>query len=109
MMDEAPHKLYIRTLVQGETDEYGRQVSEDSESWKPFADCFCHDNSQAREITVNGQLWTYSYHIVYEGDKIPLGTYVRCMDGSRVVGEGKVVKNAECYSRDLEGRCDIWV
>lgn len=109
MMDEAPHKLYVRKIVSGDVDEYGRQISEDKESWSIVTDCFCHDNSQMRQVSVNGELWTYSYHIVYEGEKIPLGSYIRCVYGTRTVGEGKVIKNAECYSNDLKGRCDLWV
>ena len=26
-----------------------------------------------------------------------------------VIGEGKIIKNAECYSEELKGRCDIWL
>lgn len=110
MMDEAPHKLYARNIAEPVRDAYGRQVSENRISWDYITDCFCHDNSQTREVTVNGKLWVYSYHIVYEGEKIPLGTYIKCLNvRGDVVGEGEVVKNAECYSADLAGRCDLWV
>lgn len=110
MLDQAPHRLQSRFLSDGLKDEFGRQVTESSESWDDVAECFCHDNSQMKQVSVNGELWTYQYHVVYEGVKIGLGTKVRCLgpDGN-VVGEGKVIKNAECYSEGLEGRCDLWL
>ena len=48
--------------------------------------------------------------MVYEGKKIILGSHIRCMDTEgNIVGEGDVKKNAECYSEEFKGRCDIWV
>ena len=59
----------------------------------------------------NNRKWVYSYHVVYEGKKLALDTKVRCWDKEtqEVIGEGKVIKNAECYSEELKGRCDIWL
>ena len=52
----------------------------------------------------------YNYHVVYEGKKIVLGSHIRCLDAEgNTVGEGDVKKNAECYSEEFKGRCDIWV
>ena len=105
MLDEAPHILMVRTVIPPDNDEYGRPIpGTGGESWNEFTECFCHDNSQQQEVSVNGKLW-------YEGKKIALDTKVRCLDKEtkEVVGEGKVIKNAECYSEELKGRCDIWV
>ena len=39
-----------------------------------------------------------------------LGSHIRCLDAEgNTVGEGDVKKNAECYSEEFKGRCDIWV
>lgn len=112
MLDEAPHILQVRTVTPPENDEYGRPIpGTGGEQWNNLTECFCHDNSQQKEVSVNGKLWVYAYHVVYEGEKIALDTMVRCIDNvtEEVVGEGKVIKNAECYSEELKGRCDIWV
>lgn len=112
MLDEAPHILRVRTVTPPDHDGYGRPIpGTGGESWNDLTECFCHDNSQAREVSVNGKLWVYSYHVVYEGTKLDLGTMVRCVDKStgEVVGEGEVLRNAECYSEELRGRCDIWL
>lgn len=110
MLDESPHKLQVRIIDEPVLDEFGQQVGESSERWETVANCFCHDNSQMRQVLVNGVLWTYSYHVVYEGEKIPLDTKIRCVDGCcNVVGMGHVKKNAKCYGADFPNRCDIWV
>ena len=110
MLDEAPHILKCRVTQPVVYDDLGRQVSDIVENWKVVGDCFCHDNSQMKQVSINGELWTYSFHVVYEGEKIALGSRVRCVDSSgNVVGEGDVRKHAMCYSRDLGGRCDLWL
>ena len=112
MLDEAPHILQVMTVTPPEKDEYGRPIhGTGGESWNDLTECFCHDNSQMQEVSVNGKLWVYSYHVVYEGKKLALGIMVKCVDKEtqEVVGEGKVIKNAECYSEELKGRCDIWM
>lgn len=119
MLDEAPHILQVRTLTDPIYDEYGRQLTESKEIWRNVAECFCHDNTQMKQVSVDGELWTYSYHIVYEGQKIELGTKVRCIiadgccqccsDEEDIVGEGEVKKRAACYSSEFVGRHDIWI
>lgn len=111
MLESAPHKLQLLVIVPEQNDEYNQPIpGTGGESWQDVTDCFCHDNSQQKEVSVNGERWVYNYHVVYEGDKIALGSHVRCLDaGGKIVGEGDVKKNAECYSEELEGRCDIWV
>ena len=112
MLDEAPHILQVRTVTPPENDEYRRPIpGTGGESWDELIECFCHDNSQMQEVSVNGKLWVYSYHVVYEGAKLALDTTVNCLDKEtkKVVGYGKVIKNAECHSDELKGRCDIWL
>ena len=112
MLDEAPHILQVRTVTQPDNDEYGRPIpGTGGESWDDLTECFCHDNSQMQEVSANGKLWVYAYHVVYEGKKLALDTMVKCLDKEtqEVVGEGKVIKNAECYSEELKGHCDIWL
>ena len=111
MLESAPHKLQLLVIVLEQNDEYNRLLpGTGGESWQDVTDCFCHDNSQQKEVSVNGERWVYNYHVVYEGEKIALGSHIRCLDaGGKIVGEGDVKKNAECYSEELEGRCDIWV
>lgn len=112
MLEEAPHKLMVRTVKPFLNDEFGRPVpGTGGESWDELTECFCHDNSQVKEVSINGQLWVYSYHVVYEGKKIALDTRVQCLDKVTgvLVGAGEVKKNAECYIEELKGRCDIWL
>ena len=111
ILDEAPHLLQRLVKAEPILDRAGRQVGETSERWENIAECFCHDNSQMKQVAVNGEMWTYQFHLVYEGEKIPLDTSVRCLDKEtqEIVGEGRVKKNAECYSSEFKGRCDLWL
>lgn len=112
MLEVAPHILSIKSVTPLERDEFGRPIpGTGTETWEELTECFCHDNSQQEELSVNGKLWVYSYHIVYEGEKIALDTEVKCLDKTtnKVVGNGLVIKNAECYIQELKGRCDIWL
>ncbi len=112
MLDEAPHILHVCTVTPLEYDEFGKPVKgSGGEEWEELTVCFCHDNTQMKQVSVNGELWTYKYHIVYEGEKIALGTKVRCTDGKNgnTIAEGTVTKNAECYGSELKGRCDLWL
>lgn len=112
MLDEAPHILHVCTVTPLETDEYGKPVKgTGGETWELREECFCHDNTQMKQISVNGELWTYNYHVVYEGRKVELGAKIRCTDKEMgdVIGEGSVVKVAGCYSSDFKGRYDLWL
>ena len=54
MLEETPHKLQMQVITPEENDEYGRLVSgTGGESWQDVADCFCHDNSQQKEVSVS--------------------------------------------------------
>lgn len=53
MLEETPHKLQIQVITPEENDEYGRLITgTGGESWQDVADCFCHDNSQQKEVSV---------------------------------------------------------
>lgn len=111
MLVAAPHTLMVRIVTAPGRDDAGRiEQGTSEETWTCLCGCFCHDNSQQREVSVNGRLWVYAYHVVYEGDKVALGTRVRCLDADgATVGEGEVIKNARCWAEGLEGRCDLWL
>jgi len=111
MLDEAPHILQKCIKAQPILDRAGRQVGESAETWEDVAECFCHDNSQMKQVAVNGEMWTYQHHVVYEGATILLDTKVRCIDKQtqETIGEGFVKKKAACYSKEFQGRRDIWL
>ena len=70
MLEEHPHKLQLQVITPEENDEYNRPIPETGgEYWQDVTDCFCHDNSQQKEVSVNGERWVYNYHVVYEGKK----------------------------------------
>jgi hypothetical protein len=111
MLEETPHKLQIQVITPEENDEYGRPImGTGGESWQDIAECFCHDNSRRKERSINGERWVYRYNVVYEGENIPLGSHVRCLNSNgKIVGEGEIMDNAECHSEEFEGRCEIWI
>ena len=111
MLDEAPHILQKCIKAEPILDRAGRQIGETEERWEDVAECFCHDNSQMEQISVNGELWTYAYHVVYEGDMVALGTKVQCTDKSsgELIGHGVVRKIARCHSFEFQGRTDLWL
>lgn len=40
-------------------------------------------------------MYDYDYHIVYEGEKMNVGTEVRILNGESVRTEGKVIKSGK--------------
>jgi hypothetical protein len=112
MLEEAPHLMQVCEVTPLQYDEYGKPVAgSGGESWGGAAECFCHDNTQMKQVSVNGELWTYAFHVVYEGDRLAPGTKVRCVsrEDSTVIGEGTVKKSTGCYSQEFKGRCDLWL
>jgi hypothetical protein len=78
-----------------------------SNEWETVGECRCDDNGQQIKVSVNGMLYDYSYHVVYEGEKLPVGADVRVLNedgGTR--GEGSVVKSGECNYLDYS---EIWM
>lgn len=101
----SPHTLFIRTTVKGAKDDDGYTLP-DTETWTEVCPCRCDDNGVMKQVSVNGKMYDYSYHVVYEGEKIPAGTYVKIMDGEEVRGEGEVLKSAKCNYLSYAG---IWL
>lgn len=87
VMRYAPHTLYIRKEVEIR-DEYQRVVSKSTE-WVRVCRCRCDDNSETEFRDENGGFYKPNYHVVLEGKhRIASGTYVRCMEGNNIRGEG---------------------
>lgn len=103
-MAYAPHTLYV-CKSEKEYDEFGNFVSKkDIES--RLCGCRCDDADVRDAITLNGERFFPSYHVVCE-KPVDLGGYVviRRGDGS-VRGKGKVVKTAEA---NYFGLYQIWI
>lgn len=112
MLDEAPHILRKKIIINPDNDELGRPIpGTGKEDWIDVAECFCHDNSQMEKISVNGRMIDFSFHVVYDGEVILPDTDVECIDkiSTRIVGCGKVIKKATCYSDEFKDRQDIWL
>ena len=57
MLDEAPHILTVCSEKPLDYDTFGKPIKgSGGESWNQHAECFCHDNSQIEQISVNGEL-----------------------------------------------------
>lgn len=101
----SPHTLQ-RLTTGSYVDENGIPQA-GSKEWVGAGDCRCDDNSQHKATSVNGILYEYQYHIVHEGDLIPLGTTVRALDSEgNVRGEGKVIKTGKC---NYFSYSEVWV
>lgn len=87
----APHKLY---LVEQEKkfDEFGNFEGV-AETLSFVCACRCDDASVQDAITVNGEQFFPSYHIVSEKG-VSNGAFVKVLDGDSVRAEGKVVRTA---------------
>ena len=94
-MNYAPHILQKKTRVETIFDEDGNPIISGGD-WVVIGECRCDDNGQMKQIGINGQVFIFSYHVVYEGDNLTPGTEVRCLDGKEVRGEGTVLKSTKC-------------
>ena len=96
-MNYAPHILQIYHLAESTTDDEG-VTTPGTSWWETVGECRCDDNGGLKQIGVNGQAYTYNYHIVYEGPKLPIGTKVRALeaDALTIRGEGEVIKPSKC-------------
>lgn len=96
-MNYAPHILQVKVITKPQEDEFGRPIpSTGGEDWETIGECRCDDNDTTKQVSVNGQVYDYSYFVVYEGEKIEAGAVVRALDGEEVRGEGTVLKSAKC-------------
>lgn len=91
----SPHTIQ-KKVITGATIEKGNPIK-GSESWINVGKCRCDDNSQQKQISVNGVLIIYNYHVVHEGERIDVGTEVQCLDeNGNIRGSGIVVKTGKC-------------
>ena len=105
VMMYAPHTLYIRRESEVR-DKFNRVVSKDTH-WERVCRCRCDDNSETAFRDDNGAFYKPNYHVVLEGrHRIKSGTYVRCMDGEEVRGEG-VAKRPKTLN--LLEYSEIWI
>ena len=85
----APHRLMVK-VVSGPSFDEDMNPLPPKEDWKDFGSCRCDDNGVMKQISVNGVMYDYNYHVVYEGGILNAGTEVRILDGESVRTEGKV-------------------
>lgn len=97
-MNYTPHTLQVKVENQPARDEFGNPIfSDEPFTWKTIGECRCDDNGQMKQISVNGTMFDFSYHVVYEGKIITPGTEIRVFDEvGRTRGFGKVSKSAKC-------------
>ena len=91
----SPHILQIKPKAVVTFDK-DRNPIVSANDWVEIGQCRCDDNGEMKEVSVNGKVFTPSYHVVYEGEKISPYTEVRCLEGEEVRGEGKVLKSTKC-------------
>lgn len=91
----APHRLMVK-VVSGPSFDEDMNPIPPKEDWKDFGSCRCDDNGVMKQISVNGVMYDYNYHVVYEGERIKAGTEVKVFDGGEIRAEGTVVKSAKC-------------
>jgi len=92
----APHILQKEVVSGSYIDDDGNPVK-GNKSWVCVSNCRCDDNNQQERISVNGIWHNYNYHIVHEGERIPIGVTVQVLDkDGSVRGEGTVIKTGKC-------------
>lgn len=104
----APHILQLKVDTPVEHDEYGNPViSEDKMYWKNIGSCRCDDASILRQTSINGQMFEYSYHIVYTGIRIAEGNHIRVLTSDKKLrAEGMVIR---CRQNNYLNYGEIWV
>lgn len=92
----APHILQVKIVPSPAFDADMNPIPGQAE-WKEIGPCRCDDNGATKQISVNGVVRDYNYHIVYEGDRIEAGTKVRVIEESGDIrAEGEVIKPKRC-------------
>lgn len=76
------------------------------DTYTEIGKCRCDDSGVNKQISVNGVMFAFSYHIVYVGEKIELGKYVRVLDKGNIRGEGEVIKSSKC---NMLNYSEIWI
>lgn len=88
----APHTLELWTEGKIIINNLGDEEQEEG-GWVVIGKCRCVDNDTHRHISVNGKDYTYSYNIIFEGERIDAGSRIRVKE--RGV-KGEVVKASKC-------------
>ncbi len=103
----APHVLRVKIKTEPEFDGNGNPVITEKEEWETIGECRCDDNGQAKQISVNGSMIDFNYHVVYEGRDVLPGEEIEVIDDDgNKRGEGTVVKIARCNYFNYS---EIWV
>lgn len=103
----APHILKAKVYNEPEYDENGNPIIVDNDEWEEIGRCRCDDNGQMKQVSVNGSMVDFSYHIVYEGKDVLPGKEVIVLDkNGKARGAGKVIKIARCNYLNYS---EIWV
>lgn len=78
----APHRLYIEK-TEFQHDRYGNLISSEK-VLEYVCECRCDDSGDSNPVTINGEDFFPTYHIVSEKD-VPIGSYVRVQnpDGTK--------------------------
>jgi len=105
-MNYTPHILKVCHPGQSSKNDEG-VITPGVPTWETIGGCRCDDNGGLKQVGINGQAYTYNYHIVYEGTKIPIGTKVRVFEAdSTIRGEGEVIKSSKCNFLNYS---EIWL
>ena len=103
----APHILQVKVNKEPEFDDLGNPVINDNNEWEEIGPCSCYDNGQMKQVSVNGSMIDFSYHIVYEGRAVLPGEEIEVIDhNGNKRGDGKVIKIARCNYFNYS---EIWV
>lgn len=98
-----PHTLFV---VEKEKtyDEYGNYVGE-QETSTYHCDCRCDDAGVRDAISVNGEKFIPSFHIVCE-KPLKNGDFVKVFKGEEVRAEGKIVRTSSSNYFNLH---EAWI
>lgn len=94
----SPHRLFVKVENKPTEDEFGNPIFPyEPFTWVERGRCRCDDNGQMKQISVNGAMFDFSYHVVYTGERIANGTDVKVLDeAGELRGSGKVKKSGKC-------------
>ena len=107
-MNYCPHILQKKVYTEPERDEFGRPIpGTGGDMWGEMCRCRCDNNTTKEFTTPNGLVYRPAFHVVCE-KVVPVkeDDIVRCMDGERVRGEGKVIRPSES---NFFGYYELWV
>lgn len=90
----APHILFVNPYSEPAHDEDGNPVEMSvTDTWIKLGSCRCDDNDTSNKVSVNGQMYDYSYFLVSEIVNVKAGDEVKALDEEgNIRGIGKVIK-----------------